>query len=585
MLEENITLQASGTGGTINADLHIRISQTNMWTPSLPDFSLMATPATILAGAYTPVLVTLTSLNNFSGAVSIDAISIPPSINTSITVQFPTLTVPSDEVIPDQLVVKQSTLGPLAILVTATNGSITHKTVLTIRVVALTIMINKVSPNPATTGETVTITFGITSPSTISQITVNWGDGTSTQPSPMATSDTHTYPTTLQMLSRIFTINVTATNVAGQGYALAQETVNDRPPTVTVTGVSPSTVNPGQTATLNFTASDPDGIISLVNVTWGDGSTPDLIVPIRSRSMCQSMSANTSECTLPVGAMIVIKAESTSNIQVPPTSYSSLDCPGVSLDPQGTIIVFYYPVNPSFLVVHRVYREMNISGQIYYDTKGDANACDDGVQVPASEIVGVYQYTLGSSDLTTIKTYDTHTYSRAGSYTITVTAIDDSGSQSYTTTTETIISPPPIVTITHVTPTQPTTGTTITLTFNAKDPDGTISSISINWGDGSPPDSLPGSATSDTHSYTKAGSYTIIITATDNSGSSTQASNSPLTVSAPLSPAPPVPTILGLAKTEFYSLIGIVLAVIAATTFLYWRRIRKTSPALAPSLA
>ena len=37
---------------------------------------------------------------------------------------------------------------------------------------------------------------------------------------------------------------------------------------------------------------------------------------------------------------------------------------------------------------------MNISGQIYYDTKGDANSCADGDQVSPSNIVGIYQYTI-----------------------------------------------------------------------------------------------------------------------------------------------------------------------------------------------
>jgi hypothetical protein len=119
------------------------------------------------------------------------------------------------------------------------------------------------------------------------------------------------------------------------------------------------------------------------------------ILVVSSASMCQNVSdPSTSDCTLPVGALIVIKGESTSNIQVPPTSYSSLDCPGVSLNPQGTIIVFYHPDDPSFLIVHRVYRTMNISGQIYYDTKGDANSCADGDQVSPSNIVGIYQYTI-----------------------------------------------------------------------------------------------------------------------------------------------------------------------------------------------
>lgn len=124
------------------------------------------------------------------------------------------------------------------------------------------------------------------------------------------------------------------------------------------------------------------------------------ILVVSSPSMCQShQDHSTSDCTLPVGALIVIKGEGSSNIQVPPISYSGNCpiggcCPGVALSPQGTIIVFYHPSDPSFLIVHRVFKAQNISGQIYYDTKGDGNTCDDGDQVPASNIVGTYQYTI-----------------------------------------------------------------------------------------------------------------------------------------------------------------------------------------------
>jgi hypothetical protein len=124
------------------------------------------------------------------------------------------------------------------------------------------------------------------------------------------------------------------------------------------------------------------------------------ILVVSSPSMCQqAQDPTTTECTLPVGALIVIKGESTDNIQVPPVSYSGncaigSCCPGVSLNPQGTIIVFFHSNDPNFLIVHRVFKSMLVSGQIVYDTKGDSNSCDDGDQIGASNIVGIYQYTI-----------------------------------------------------------------------------------------------------------------------------------------------------------------------------------------------
>jgi len=124
------------------------------------------------------------------------------------------------------------------------------------------------------------------------------------------------------------------------------------------------------------------------------------ILVVSSPSMCQRVvNPSTNECTLAVGDLIVIKGESTANIQVPPPTYSGncsigSCCPGVSLNPQGTIIVFYKSADPNFLIVHRVYKAVNLSGQTYYDTKGDANGCDDGDQIGASNIVGIYQFTI-----------------------------------------------------------------------------------------------------------------------------------------------------------------------------------------------
>ena len=120
------------------------------------------------------------------------------------------------------------------------------------------------------------------------------------------------------------------------------------------------------------------------------------ILVVSSGSMCQRMfDPSTTECTLAVGDLIVIKGETTDNIQVPPTSYSAQDCPGVALNPQGTIIVFHKPGDaPDFLIVHRVYRTMDIGGVTFYDTKGDSNSCHDGDQIGPSDIKGLYQYTI-----------------------------------------------------------------------------------------------------------------------------------------------------------------------------------------------
>jgi len=97
--------------------------------------------------------------------------------------------------------------------------------------------------------------------------------------------------------------------------------------------------------------------------------------------------------TLEVGALIVIKGEDPRNIQ------AGLPC-GEPTGPSGpgSIIVFRpIPSTPDYLVVHRVRENLTLSGEIAFKTQGDHNSgCDTqwGVAIPASRVVGVYQYTI-----------------------------------------------------------------------------------------------------------------------------------------------------------------------------------------------
>ncbi len=121
-----------------------------------------------------------------------------------------------------------------------------------------------------------------------------------------------------------------------------------------------------------------------------------------------------------------------------------------------------------------------------------------------------------------------HAYSTAGTYTVTLTVTDNGGLTGSTSSQVTITDRPPIVSFTP-SPSIANTGQTITLSITSSDPDGTISTTTINWGDGTV-HTLTGSGSSDSHSYSSTGSatsilFTITITATDNSGSSTSTSS------------------------------------------------------------
>lgn len=392
----------------------------------------------------------------------------------------------------------------------------------------LTVTITGISPNPADTGIPVTVAYTVANPSTLSEVSVSWGDGTVTHPNLTASSDTHVYSTTSFLESQTFTINVTATNSQGEASAMTSETVNDRPPTFAVTSLSPSPANTGQTVTLNFTASDPDGIVQATWIDWGDGSIPHLILTESSGSMCQRLnpSLQSDACTLALGDLLFSLPEDPASIV------------------NGSIIVFRpYPANPNYLVTHRVVRIIqpadSIFHQITFWTMGDANPAIDGwdqpnAGIPASQVVAVYQYTLPSPASATAR-FDTHTYSavedaQSKTFTVRVNATDNSGLTTVQNVAETVNDRPPILSINSLTPNPAKPGQTVTISFSATDPDGTISSFTVNWGDGSAPDTLPASAISDTHTYARAGSFTITLTATDNSGSISQASSVPVTV-------------------------------------------------------
>ena len=123
------------------------------------------------------------------------------------------------------------------------------------------------------------------------------------------------------------------------------------------------------------------------------------ILVVSSYSMCQSyFNAGTSLCTLNKGDLIVIRGVSDpASLQVPSAAYQTANRGGQSLNPVGSIIVFYpSTADPGFLVVHRVFAVVtNATGQIIgFMTKGDANTSVDSWTVPPSQIVGEFQFTI-----------------------------------------------------------------------------------------------------------------------------------------------------------------------------------------------
>ena len=128
-----------------------------------------------------------------------------------------------------------------------------------------------------------------------------------------------------------------------------------------------------------------------------------------------------------------------------------------------------------------------------------------------------------------------HTYTMEGTFTVVLTVTDNYGATDTETADIEVLAPlndPPTAAFTAA----PTAGTPpLTVQFNAgasSDPDGTIDSYAWDFGDGS-----TGTGLTVTHTYTSAGVFVVLLTVTDDGGS-TDTTDQSITVTAPGNDAP-----------------------------------------------
>src|SRR2546427_1404183 len=248
-----------------------------------PDFALLPTAVILSVPQGTTVSTTMKveALGAFTGTVMLSQLIFPPSLQLSLNTTSVALS-PGQTVNVQLNATAASDLASTTYFgtVVADSGFQSHVSYLIIDVVhvsAPVIAVVSVSPNPANTGASVTMSFSVYSLVDVTGISVNWGDGTTTDDlAATATSDTHVYATTGNSKSETFKITINATNVAGTGTSTFFEVVTDRLPTTSITGVLPTSVYVGQTFTLNFAAADADGTIASASIDWGDGTSTAL---------------------------------------------------------------------------------------------------------------------------------------------------------------------------------------------------------------------------------------------------------------------------------------------------------------------
>jgi hypothetical protein len=351
--------------------------------------------------------------------------------------------------------------------------------------------------NSVNEGTAYTLALSASDPGhTISSWLVNWGDGSVSDVTGNPSSVTHTYATG----PNTYTVTATATDDVGTysaGNAVVVSVAHVAP-TLTLSGAS--TVDEGSVYTLGLSSSDPNHTISSWLITWGDGST-------------SNVSGNPS---------------STSHTYA--TGPHNYTITATATDDVGT----YNAGNSIAVAVAQVVPTFTISGASVVDEGSLYNlglsASDPG------HTISSWLITWGDGSTSNVAgspSSVSHTYATGpNDYTITATATDDVSTYSATNTVS--------VAVAHVAPTLTISGPTAgiagsayTLALSASDPNHTISSWLISWGDGTS-SSVPGNPSTVSHTYTAgANDYMVTATATDDVGTYTAANSVAVVVSNP----------------------------------------------------
>ena len=166
-----------------------------------------------------------------------------------------------------------------------------------------------------------------------------------------------------------------------------------------------------------------------------------------------------------------------------------------------------------------------------------------------------------------------HSYSIAGIYMVKLNVTDNSGSTQVSTQTVTITDRPPTISLTQSSTTA-APGQAVIITISASDPDGTIATTTVNWGDGTT-DTISGPPTTDSHTYSlpsaaPSATYTITVTVHDNSGSTMSVTSNPITVQ-PIQPSSNVSFPL-----YYFGILAALISALLLGTFFAFRRHKVT---------
>ena len=215
----------------------------NSASPS-PDFTISASPnsLSIPAGSTSTSTITLTSLNNFQGTITLSATGSPAGLNLTLN---PSTVSPSYRGTgTSTLSVGSSNPGNYTVTITGTSGSLSHQTTVTVSIGTAKTGDFSITASPSS----MTLSTGSSARSTISLQSLNGFTGTITLSATVSpTSD----------LSFYFSSSSVTLTSGGQGTSTLNVRASYRTPigtyTITVTGTSGS-ISHSVTVTVNVTA-------------------------------------------------------------------------------------------------------------------------------------------------------------------------------------------------------------------------------------------------------------------------------------------------------------------------------------------
>jgi PKD repeat protein len=327
------------------------------------------------------------------------------------------------------------------------------------------------------------------STNSISSATWDLGDGTTTfkTSSPLA-AVSHTYTASGQ-----FTVKLTLVDNRGNLATLThQVTVVDETPTAAFTiGVPQPTV--GQSIPFDgSTSSDSDGSIVSYEWNFGDGPSTTTTTPTTTH-------AYTAPGTYTVTLTITDNTGQTSTST--PQQVTVID---------GPIASFTFSPNTPLEGT-----QVTFDGSSSHDPEQGA-------------VIVSYTWTFGDGGSGSgLK--PTHTYAKYGTYTVRLTVKNSNGVTDTTPQTITVTDEAPTAAFV-VTTSLPAAGQPVTFNgASSGDVDGTISSYSWNFGDGS-----TGSGATASHVYSNYGTYTVTLTVTDSDGRTASVSKQLIVHAAPI---------------------------------------------------